>query len=215
MKYEMIELKKNGYELDFIKQQGENHFTCATNFANKCGMDRKYINKLINHDEILRDTSYNITTRDQINRTKDMVFIHSDHFLYFLSLIKGLKATNCPPNFVKNLMILYPMFLRELTRKANILLERMDQNRIDQTRINKIEKLMAYLNSEKKRLSNEIRQRNIEDVDYAIYTDGSVQPELELDDHFQRTIINIDITEKNRSIKNKTPESVVALPGVN
>lgn len=197
MKYEMIELRKGGYELDFIKQQDENHYTCATNFANKCGMDGQYINKLINKDEILRGASYKFTMRDQKNRLQSMVFVHSDHFLYFLSLIKGIKATNCSPNFVKNLMILYPQFLRELTRRANVLIERMDENRIAQTRINKIEKLMSFCTTEKKRLSLEIRQRNVEEVNFDNYRDGSTQPMLELDDQFQRTVINIEIIETN------------------
>ena len=197
MKNEMIELRKGGYELDFIKQQGENYYTCATNFAHKCGMDWKYINRLINADKILKDVSQKFGIRDQKNKPQSMVFIHSDYFLYFLSLIKGVKVTNCPPDFVKNLMILYPMFLRELSKRANVLIERMEENRISQLRVNKIDKLISYCKSEKTRLVSEMRQRNIEEVIFDYYPDGSSQPALELEDRFQRTIIQIETIESN------------------
>jgi hypothetical protein len=157
-------------------------------------MDWKYINRLINADEILKDVSQKFGMRDRQNKVQNMVFIHSDYFLYFLSLIKGVKATNCPPNFVKNLIILYPTFLRELTRRVFVLNERMEENRTGQMRINKIERLMTYCKSEKSRLVGEMKLRNTADVNLDYYPDGSSQPLLELEDQFKRTVIKIEAT---------------------
>jgi hypothetical protein len=130
--------------------------------------------------------------RDSKNRLQSMVFIHSDHFLYFLSKIEGLKGAAIAPDFVQNLIIMYPLFLKELHRRAQFLFERAEKNRVAQIRMNRLENLRAKITSEISRLSREIRMRNIEDVVYNNYPDGSVQPTLELDDHFYRNVIEIE-----------------------
>lgn len=192
MKYNLIQLKKGAFELDFVKNENGDQFTSATNFANKCGMDVKYVNRIINKDKILSHVSQKIGMRDAKNRHQKMVLINSDYFLYFLTTIKGLKGANIAPDFISNLIIMFPMFLREMQRRANFLYECMEENRSDQIRVNKIERLEAFCRKEKSRLINQIKQRNIEEFVYETFSDGSVQPQLELEDRFYRTTIEIE-----------------------
>jgi len=79
-------------------------------------MNVQTVNRIINKDKILRDASTKLSTRDSKNRTQRMVFIHSDHFLYFLTCIKGVKVAAIAPDFVQNLIFLYPLFVKEPTR---------------------------------------------------------------------------------------------------
>lgn len=200
MKYEMIQLRKGVFELDFVKTEDGNNYTCATSLANKLGMSRKSINRIINGSEILRDTSSKLRTCDAVGREKDMVFIHSDHFLYFLSKIEGLKGAAIAPDFVKNLIIMYPLFIKELQRRAQFLFERAEKNQVAQLRINELEEQRREISAEITQLRNEMSLRNIEDVTYNTYTDGSVQPTLELNDQFYRNVIEIEaeiITEND------------------
>ncbi len=192
MKYEMIQLRKGVFELDFVKKENGNNYTCATKLANKLGMDTKYVNRIINGNKILKDASQNFGMRDSKNRLQRMVFINSDHFLYFLSKIEGLKGEDFAPNFVQNLILLYPQFLKELARRATVLFSKMEQNKTAQIRINKMERLNRILTTEISRLKKENAARNIEEVIFDYYPDGSVQPELELEDKFYRNVVEVE-----------------------
>lgn len=192
MKYEMIQLRKGVFELDFVKKEDGNNYTCATNFANKCGMNIQSVNRIINTDEILKDASTKLSMRDAKNRNQKMIFIHADHFLYFLSLVKGVKVAAVAPNFVKNLIVMYPLFLKELQRRAQFLYDRMEQNHKDQTRLNELEHSRSILTAEISQLRKDISMRNIEDVVFDQFPDGSVQPTLELEEQFYRNVIEID-----------------------
>jgi hypothetical protein len=192
MKYEMIQLRKGVFELDFVKTEGGNNYTCVTNLANKLGMNVQSVNRIINTNEILRDASTKLSMRDSKNRINRMIFIHSDHFLYFLSKIEGLKGAAIAPDFVKNLIIMYPLFIKELQRRAQFLFERAEKNQVAQLRINELEEQRREISAEITQLRNEMSLRNIEDVTYNTYTDGSVQPTLELNDQFYRNVIEIE-----------------------
>lgn len=192
MKYEMVQLRKGVFELDFVKTEDGNNYTCATNLANKCGLNPKHVNRIINSDKILRDVSSKLRMRDAKNRNQSMVFIHSDHFLYFLAAIKGLKGAATAPDFIVNLIIMYPLFVKELQRRAQFLFERAEKNQVAQLRINKMERIRGELTAEITRLRKEMSMRNIEDVNYNTYPDGSVQPALELEDQFYRNVVEIE-----------------------
>ncbi|MDP3914378.1 MAG: hypothetical protein Q8R96_11665 [Bacteroidota bacterium] len=192
MKYEMVQLRKGVFELDFVKKEDGNNYTCATSLANKLGMSFKNVNRIINGNKILKDASSKLRMHDTKNRNQSMVFIHSDHFLYFMSKIEGLKGAEMAPDFVQNLIVMYPLFLKELQRRAQFLFYRMEKNHIDQTRINKMERIRNSFTTEISRLKKEISLRNIEDVIYDQYADGSVQPTLELEDHFYRNIVEVE-----------------------
>ena len=192
MKYEMIQLRKGVFELDFVKTEDGNNYTSATGLANKLGIDAKYVNRIINGNKILRDTSQKFGMCDSIGRKKTMVLVHSEHFLYFLSKIEGLKGAESAPNFVENLIIMYPLFIKELQRRMQFLSERADKNRIAQLRINELEQQRTEITSEISTLRKEISMRNIEDVVYNDYPDGSVQPTLELEEQFYRNVIEIE-----------------------
>jgi len=129
---------------------------------------------------------------DSLGRQKTMVLVHSEHFLYFLSKIEGLKGAESAPNFVENLIIMYPLFIKELQRRMQFLSERADKNRIAQLRINELEEQRTEITSEISSLRKEISMRNIEDVTYNDYPDGSVQPTLELEEQFYRNVVEIE-----------------------
>lgn len=191
---QIVQLKKGEFQLDFI-EVNESKFTSATNFANYCGMDAKYVNRIINEDEFLKNVSQKFTIRDAKSNANSMVCVNNTHFLYFLTKVRNIKVRNVAPDFVKRLIIIYPLFLVELAKRVHVMHERMEQNRIDQLRIIRLARVKAFCISEMKKLADDIKERNIEDINFNMYDDGSEDMELNFDDRFERKIIEIDIVE--------------------
>lgn len=193
MNDKIIRVQNQGYELDFINKPEVGYVTGITPFAHKYGLDRKYVTKIINKDSILKDVSQKITTRDSKNRLQKMVFIQNLHFLYFLARIQNLKVQNMDPNFIKKLILIYPIFIQGLSGELKSTQNIIKQNQIDQQRYNKLIKLENYCRREKKLIVNKMKDRNINGMGDKLHFDGTVEKSIRFEADYDLDVTYIDV----------------------